>query len=91
MLAAHFHVPLERAELVVEGVFDPRGEFDGLEDFQAPPDATSCYLSMHLRAALTSPAPVAMLRAIHDRVMATNMVLGALRGVPRTSELTIAQ
>jgi hypothetical protein len=24
MLAAHFRVPLERVELVMEGVFDPR-------------------------------------------------------------------
>lgn len=89
MLAAHFHVPLERVELVVEGVFDPRGAFDGLHHFQAPPAAAPCYLSMHFRARLTSSAPEERLRAIHDRVMATNMVLGALRGIPRTSELTI--
>jgi hypothetical protein len=39
MLAAHFGIPLERVDFVVEGVFDPRGEFDGLAGFQAPPDA----------------------------------------------------
>jgi hypothetical protein len=91
MLAALFHVPLERVELVIEGVFDPRGAFDGLNDFQAPRAAAPCYLSMHVHTRLTSPAPEERLRAIHDRVMASNMVLGALRGIPRTSELTITR
>src|SRR5438132_653763 len=39
MLASHFGVPLSRVELVVAGLFDPRGEFDGLDGFEAPPDA----------------------------------------------------
>jgi hypothetical protein len=89
MLAAHFHVPIERVELVVEGIFDPRGAFDGLHDFHAPPDAAPCYLSIHLHATLDSPAPNEALHMIHDRVMSTNMVLGALRGIPRTAALEI--
>jgi hypothetical protein len=36
MLAQHLGVPLERVEFVVEGVFDPRGEFDGLGGYRAP-------------------------------------------------------
>src|SRR5262249_1967797 len=39
MLAEHLGIPLERAEVVIEGVFDPRGEFDGLSGFHAPDDA----------------------------------------------------
>jgi hypothetical protein len=91
MLAAHFRVPLERVELVVEGVFDPRGEFDGLDGFQAPPEAASCYLSLHMRVTLVSSAPQDVLHAIHHRVMSANMVLGALRGIPTTAELCITR
>lgn len=90
MLAAHYHVPLDRVELVVEGVFDPRGEFDGLGGYHAPADAAPCFLSLHLRAILVSSAPRERLEEIHRRVMATNMVLGALRGIPKTSELVVA-
>ncbi|MES1164501.1 MAG: hypothetical protein ABUR63_01985 [Verrucomicrobiota bacterium] len=89
MLAAHLGIPLARAELVIDGVFDPRGEFDGLAGFQAPADAAACFLSLHLRAALDSPAPRERLEALHQRVVSRNMVLGALRGIPRTSELTV--
>jgi hypothetical protein len=89
MFAAHLGLPLGRVELVVAGVFDPRGEFDGLDGFQAPPDAASGYLSLHLRAVLDSPAPRDQLQALHDRVVGRNMVLGALRGIPRTTELVI--
>jgi hypothetical protein len=46
---------------------------------------------MHFRTRLTSSAPEDRLRAIHDRVIASNMVLAALRGIPRTSELTITR
>lgn len=87
MLAEHFGVPLARVEFVVEGVFDPRDEFDGLDGFTAPADARGCYLSLHLRAALVSAAPPATLERIHARVVGKNMVLGALRGIPRTDEL----
>ncbi|HVY40048.1 MAG TPA: hypothetical protein VHM31_19045 [Polyangia bacterium] len=89
MLAGHLGIALERAELTIDGVFDPRGEFDGLAGFQAPADAAPCYLSLHLRAVLDSPAPRERLEALHQRVVARNMVLGALRGIPRTSALTI--
>lgn len=89
MLAAHAGVPLDRVEFVVEGVFDPRGEFDGLSEFHAPQDAAPCYLSLHLRATLVSSAPRNVLETIHHRVVTRNMVLGALRGIPRTSELIV--
>jgi len=89
MLAAHLGVPLSRAELVVDGVFDPRGEFGGLAGYEAPHDATPCYLSLHLTATLDSSLPREQLQALHERVVARNMVLGALRGIPRTSELVV--
>lgn len=89
MYARHLGVPLERVELVVEGVFDPRDEFDGLDGYRAPEDGRRCYLSLHLRATLTSSAPRATLERIHARVVERNMVLGALRGVPMTDELIV--
>jgi len=89
MLAGHLGLPLDRVELVVEGLFDPRGEFSGLGGYAAPADAAPSYLSLHLRAVLDSPAPRHQLEAIHDRVLAQNMVLGALRGIPRTSQLVV--
>ena len=90
MLAAHYGIPLERVELVVEGVFDPRGEFDGLNGYHAPVDAAPCFLSLHLRVTLVSTAPCELLEKIHRRVMSTNMVLGALRGIPTTNEWVAA-
>ena len=87
MLAAHFGIPLERVDFVVEGVFDPRGEFDGLGGFNAPPEARHCYRALHLRATTVSSAPREELERIHERVLSHNMVLGALRGIPQTSEL----
>jgi hypothetical protein len=89
MLAEHLGIQLERVELVVEGVFDPRGEFDGLDGWSAPADAAPCFLSLHLAATLTSDAPQEQLERLHARVVARNMVLGALRGIPRTSELAV--
>jgi hypothetical protein len=89
MLAKHLGVPLTRIELVVEGVFDPRGEFDGLAGFQAPADGAHCYLSLSVRATLMSTAPRETLERIHRRVVDRNMVLGALRGIPRTDELIV--
>ena len=89
MLAQFFDVAIERVEFVVEGEFDPRGEFDGLDGYAAPVDAASCYLSLHVRALLTSHAPRGVLERIHRRVVDRNMVLGALRGVPKTDELII--
>jgi hypothetical protein len=89
MLAAHFGAPISRVELVVEGVFDPRGQFDGLAGFVAPPEAAKCYASLHLRATVTSRAPRELLEKVHARVVRHNMVLGALRGIPTTDELVI--
>src|SRR5574338_350601 len=39
MLAAHYGVLLARVDFVVEGIFDPRPEFDGLAGYSAPNDA----------------------------------------------------
>ncbi|MGH7742108.1 MAG: hypothetical protein ACRENS_08805 [Candidatus Eiseniibacteriota bacterium] len=89
MIATYQRIPLARVEFTVEGVFDPRGEFDGLGDFRAPTDAAHCYLALHLRATLTSSAPADALESIHRHVTRQNMVLGALRGIPRTDELRI--
>jgi hypothetical protein len=87
MLAAHFGISLERVDFVVEGVFDPRGEFDGLAGFHAPADARYCYPALHLRATMFSSAPRDRLEMLHQRVLSYNMVLGALRGIPQTNEL----
>ena len=89
MLAKHFGVRLERVEFVVEGVFDPRGEFAGLTGLEAPADAAPAYVSLHLRTTVTSDAAESDLRRIHRRVVDHNMVLGALRGIPRTDRLEI--
>lgn len=89
MIAGYLGVPLERLDLVVEGVFDPRGEFHGLAGFEAPSDAAPCFLTLQLRVALTSSAPRDVLEKIHAHVMQRNMVLGALRGIPRTDELLV--
>lgn len=87
MLAAHYGIPLESVDFVVEGVFDPRGEFDGLAGFAAPEDARHCYRSLHFRVTMVSPAPREALETIHERALAYNMVVGALRGIPQTNEL----
>lgn len=87
MLAAHAGIPLSSVEFVVEVVFDPRGEFDGLDGLDVPEDARHCFLALHLEATLVSPAPRHALEAIHDRVISHNMVLGALRGMPKTTTL----
>jgi len=89
VLAKYFGVPLMRVEFLVEGVFDPRGEFDGLGGLEAPSDAAPAYLSLHLRATVASDGSADALQAIHRRVIERNMVLGALRGIPRTDELRI--
>jgi hypothetical protein len=88
MFAAHFGIPIDSVDLVIEGVFDPRGEFDDTSGFHAPADAHHCYLSLHVRTTIVSTAPRATLEALHRRVISRNMVLGALRGIPTTSELT---
>jgi hypothetical protein len=87
MLAAHFAVSIERVDFVVEGLFDPRGEFHGLGGFEAPVDARHCYKTLHFRATIVSSGSRADLERIHEHVMSRNMVLDALRGVPQTSEL----
>jgi hypothetical protein len=89
MLAAHLGIPLERVELVIEGLFDPRGEFDGLAGFRAPLEARHCYRALHVRAAIVSSAAPDAIATLHARVLSFNMVLGALRGIPQTSELVI--
>ncbi len=91
MLAQHLGIPLAAVELVVEGVFDPRGEFDGLSGFSAPPDAAGCYLSLHVRATIESDAPREELERLHRRVLERNMLLGALRGIPLTSEFRVRE
>jgi len=87
MLAAHYGIPLDSVDFVVEGVFDPRGEFDGLAGFAAPKDARHCYRSLHFRVTMVSPASREALETIHERALSYNMVLGALRGIPQTNEL----
>jgi hypothetical protein len=89
MLAAYYRIPLERVELIVEGLFDPRHEFDGLAGFTAPSGSEHCFLTLQLRATLLSSAPRDILEQVHARVLANNMVLGALRGIPVSSELRI--
>jgi len=89
MFGAHLGIPIDRVDFVVEGLFDPRGEFNGCSGFRAPADAPDCYLALHCRAALVSPAPRAALARLHELVMSQNMVLNALRGIPRTSELVV--
>lgn len=89
MFGAHLGIPIDRVDFVVEGLFDPRGEFDGFSGFRAPVDARDCYLALHCRATLASPAPRAALARLHELVMSQNMVLNALRGIPRSSELVV--
>ena len=89
MLAAHFGIPLERVDLTVDGMFDPRGEFDDLAGYSAPADARHCFQSLALHTTLVSPAPRERLEMLHERALAYNMVLGALRGIPRSDTLTI--
>jgi len=89
MLATHEGIEIDEVEFIVEGVFDPRGEFEGLDGLEAPADARNCYVSLHLTAVLTSSAPRRQLEALHERAISRNMVLGALRGIPTTSELLI--
>lgn len=89
MLAAHFGIPLARVDYVVEGDFDPRGQFDGLAGFHAPRDARHCFRSLHLVATLVSNGPSEALARIHTHILAHNMVLNALRGVPRTDEMRV--
>jgi len=91
MLAAHAGVDLHSVDFIAEGVFDPRGEFDGLDGLAAPTDARHCYVSLHFRATVCSSAPRADLEKIHERAISHNMVLGALRGIPMTSELVVQQ
>ena len=57
--------------------------------FGRPAGARHGYLSLHLRTTLVSTAPRATLEPIHRRVVEKNMVLGALRGIPRTDELIV--
>src|SRR5262249_13961523 len=59
VFASHLGIPLQRVEFVVEGMFDPRPEFDGLAGFDAP--KTPAYSNLHLRATLESTAPRAVL------------------------------
>ena len=87
IFASHLRIPLERVEFVVEGVFDPRPEFDGLAGFEWP--QSHCYSALHVRATLDSSAPRDVLEKLHARVVSQNMVLDGLRGIPRTHELIV--
>jgi hypothetical protein len=87
MIAAHERIALDAVELVVSGVFDPRGEFSGLGGFEC--DVRDCYVSLHVRTTLHSRAPRPALEAMHRRVLDHNMVLNGLRGIPRTDELVV--
>lgn len=89
MLFAHRGLPLTRAELLVECVFDPRGEFDGLMGWSAPADAKGCFLSLHLTTTVVTSATREDVEEIHRRVVDRNMVLGALRGIPKTDALVV--
>jgi hypothetical protein len=89
MLAHHLGIPLESVDFTVEGLFDPRGEFDGLAGFTTPAEARYCFRSLDFRTLLVSPATRDLLEALHARVLAYNMVLGALRGIPQTDALVI--
>lgn len=91
MLAAHEGIDLRSIEFVAEGVFDPRGEFDGLDGLEAPMDARYCFVSLHLAATVDSSSPRTDLERLHERAISHNMVLGALRGIPMTSELIVRQ
>jgi len=88
-LAKHFGLPLDRVEFVVEGEFDPRSEFAGLAGLESLADAMPAYRSLHFRTTLTSDADEGELQRVHRRVVERNMVLSALRGIPRTDELAI--
>jgi hypothetical protein len=85
MLAAHFGVPLERVDFVVEGVFDPRGEFGGL-GIRGPARSAALLSVAALQGYDRPAAPRAEIERIHERVLSHNMVLGAPRGIPQTSE-----
>lgn len=89
MLAAHLGIAIDSISFVVEGDFDPRDEFDGLDGFAAPAESRHCFLSLHLRTTLVSTEAPDVLARLHERVLANNMVLGALRGIPTTNELQI--
>lgn len=89
MIAAHVGLPLEQIDFVVEGVFDPRPQFDGLGGFSNPGGVRHCYASLHLRASVVSSAPYAALERIHAHIVTHNMVLDALRGIPQTNELIV--
>lgn len=91
MLAAYEGIDLRSVEFVVEGDFDPRYQFDGIDGLEAPAGVRHCYPSLHLCATLSSSAPRALLEKLHERVLSHNMVLGALRGIPMTSELIVRQ
>jgi hypothetical protein len=91
MLAAHLGIPLDSVDLTIEGVFDPRGEFDALAGYDAPAEARHCFRSLSSRARVVSSASREQLEHLHRRVLEYNMVLGALRGVPQTDELLVSE
>lgn len=90
MLAQHWDIPLDAVEIELEAVFDPRGEFTGLDpSFKGIREAPNCYQSFRWKVALTSSAPRADLERLQARVLSHNMVLNALRAVPITGELAV--
>jgi hypothetical protein len=61
MLAAHPGIPLEPVELVVEGVFDPPDQVDGLDGSTAPVEAATASRALNrTAAALAQQQPLGM-------------------------------
>jgi hypothetical protein len=90
MLADYWGIPFDALDVEFSAVFDPRGEFEGLDPkVPFPADSKPCYLGFTWKATITSDAPEADLRRIHERAMGRNMVLQALRAVPLKHELVV--
>ncbi len=90
MIAAHWGIPLEAVDIDLKAVFDPRGEFSGVDPaWKGIPEAPASYQSFRWSATLTSSAPREQLERLQKRVLSHNMVLNALRAVPLTSELKV--
>lgn len=89
ILADYWGIPLEAVEVEFTAVFDPRGEFGGLERDVTIPDGPRSYQSFHWAATLTSSAPKADLERLHRRALSNNMVLTALAAVPMTDSLKV--
>lgn len=87
ILAQYWGIPLDRVEVEFTAVFDPRGEFGGLEPDVTIPDGPRSYQAFHWAATVTSPAPRPAIERVHQRALSNNMVLNALSAVPLTHSL----